>query len=54
MTEKLKSPSPSLYAVLGEPAPPPSIRGETEKTANKETIDNDVEMLVLEELRDHA
>jgi hypothetical protein len=44
----------TLYGVLGEPAPPGSVRGETNKSANKETIDNDVEMLVLEELTNAA
>jgi hypothetical protein len=44
----------SLYAVLGEPAPQTSVRGETLETAQKETIDRDVEMLVLEELMDAA
>lgn len=44
----------SLYEVLGEPAPASSIRGETISTKTKETLDNDVEMLVLEELMDAA
>jgi hypothetical protein len=44
----------TLYGVLGEPAPPGSLRGETIKSAQKETIDRDVEMLVLEELMDAA
>jgi hypothetical protein len=49
MTENTKSPPPSLYEVLGEPAPPSSTRGETQRSAAKETIDRDVEMLILEE-----
>ena len=49
MTENTKSPPSSLYEVLGEPARASSIRGETQRSAGKETIDRDVEMLVLEE-----
>lgn len=45
----------SLYEALGEPTPPPSMRGETLTTKEaKETIDRDVEMLVIEELTDAA
>jgi hypothetical protein len=44
----------SLYEALGEPAPATSIRGETRGSKAKETVDNDVEMLVLEELMDAA
>jgi hypothetical protein len=46
--------APTLYTVLGDPAPASEIRGETKRSANKETIDNDVEMLVLEELMESA
>ena len=42
----------SLYAVLGEPPPPGTVRGETRRSAGKETVDRDVEMLVIEELMD--
>lgn len=43
--------APSLYAVLGEPAPPGSLTGETVITRDdKETVDRDPEMLLLEEL----
>ena len=42
----------TLYRILGEPAPPGSVAGETQNTRQKETIDKDVEMLVLEELMD--
>jgi hypothetical protein len=44
----------TLYAVLAEPAPAPSIRGETNVTKAKETLDNDLEMLAFEELVDAA
>lgn len=45
----------SLYQALGEPTPPLSIRGETLTTKDaKETIDRDVEMLIIEELFDAA
>lgn len=44
----------TLYAVLGEPTPPGAACGETKRSANKETIDQDVEMLVIEELTDAA
>lgn len=40
----------TLYGVLGEPAPVRSAAGETQNTRQKETIDRDVEMLVVEEL----
>jgi len=46
--------SRTLYAVLGEPVPGSEIRGETRRSAGKETVDGDVEMLVLEELMDTA
>ena len=46
--------SRTLYAVLGEPAPARSMAGETINTREKETIDRDVEMLVLEGLMDPA
>jgi hypothetical protein len=39
----------SLYKTLSEPAPASSVSGETNTTKAKETVDNDVEMLVLEE-----
>lgn len=44
----------SLYALLGEPPPPGRVRGETRRSAGKETVDRDVEMLVIEELVDAA
>ena len=54
MADLLQHRPVSLYAVLGECAPATSIRGETQGTKAKETIDRDVEMLVLEELMDAA
>ena len=39
----------SLYSVLAEPAPPGADARETINTREKETIDRDVEMFVLED-----
>lgn len=42
---------PSLYEVLAEPTPVGSVAGETVITRDdKETVDRDPEMLLLEEL----
>jgi hypothetical protein len=43
------SDSRTLYATLGEPAPPGSIAGETRITRQKETIDADREAFDFEE-----
>jgi hypothetical protein len=39
-------PTASLYTLLAEEAPESSERGETKRTAQKETLDNDREALV--------
>jgi hypothetical protein len=54
MIDASQRPPASLYEVLGNPAPSTSIRGETITTKAKETLDNDVEMLLLEELIEHV
>jgi hypothetical protein len=43
MREVITSPDeePSLYRVLGSPAPPAATHGETSLTAAKETLDGD-------------
>jgi len=40
----------SLYLELAEPAPEQQGRGQTNTTKAKETVDNDVEALVLDVL----
>jgi hypothetical protein len=42
----------SLYELLGDPAPQTSVHGETTRTKTKETVDDDTEALVVEELID--
>lgn len=44
----------SLYRLLGEPAAGSTVRGETTITKAKETLHNDLEMLVLEEVMEHV
>jgi hypothetical protein len=44
------SPPTSLYLELAEPAPEQQAPGQTNTTKAKETIDNDVEALVLDGL----
>jgi hypothetical protein len=39
-------PTASLYPLLAEEAPASSVRGETIRTTQKETLDNDREALV--------
>lgn len=52
MSERLARPvtTPTLYAALGDPAPPGSVAGETKITRQKETIDDDREAFEFEEL----
>lgn len=40
----------SLYSALAVAAPPSAPKGETMSTKAKETIDNDVEAITVEEL----
>lgn len=47
---KERTPIVSLYTALANPAPPGAPRGETISTKTKETVDRDVEALVLEEM----
>lgn len=44
----------TLYDALGVPAPPGVAHGETRRSANKETIDNDREDLLAVSLLDSA
>jgi hypothetical protein len=49
-----RAPESTLYSILGERAVAGSAEGETRRSAGKETVDGDVEMLVLEELTNSA
>jgi hypothetical protein len=44
----------TLYDILAAPAPAGSLAGETKETREKETVDDDAEMLTLEELIYHV
>ncbi len=45
-----QAPPTSLYLALAEPAPGQQAPGQTNTTKAKETVDNDVEALLLEAL----